>query len=277
LADVVGAGALLQELGANPMDINYVMTPYSATNFMSTQAGLPNERLVSMAWEKAQIPLNLGGMRAMVSNTMSSRTATTMTDRAGTLSGTPTATYVGAKDTMTQSVAVTGLNGGVTVTLKAGEVLEFTGARYHAHPRTHITINDETGTPVQWRCVNTADTALTSGAGTLTVTNAAIYEADGQYNNISAALTSGDAFNVLGTSAKVYKPNLVFHKNAMGVAFMKIPKLTEQDAGVITKDGISIRVSRGSNFTTDKKQIRFDIHPIFVPFNPLWMGQAYGK
>lgn len=275
--DVAGAGAFLKELGASG-EMYYVMPPMNAMKLVSAQSGLnASDKLVRTAWEKAQISRDFGGMMAITSNTMSNRTNTVMTDRAGTLSSGPTVTYVGAKDTMTQVLALTGLNGGVTVTLKAGEVIEFTGSRYYAHPQNHQTIFDDTGAAIQWRCVVTADTALTNGAGNVTVTSAGIYEATGQYNNMNAALANADTFNVLGTSGAVVKPNLFFAKDAFGIAFMEIPKLTEQDAGMITKDGIAIRVSRGSNITTDKKLVRFDMHPIFVPFNPLWGGQAFGK
>ncbi len=276
-ADVTGAGAMLKSLGVPDGDMNYVVPPFSMLNLAAAQSGIASDQLVKTAWENAQVR-NFGGMKVLSSNSLSSRTAAAMTDRAGTLSSGPTVTYVGAKDTMTQVIAVTGLNGGVTISVPAGEVIEFTGSRYYIHPRTKQLVVDETGAQVQWRCVNTATTSLTNGAGNLTVTSAGIYEATGQYNNMSAALANSDAFNVLGTTGAVYQPNLFYHKKAFGAAFMNIPKLSGGlSAGYVTDNGISIRVAKGSDITTDVTTIRFDIHPIFATFNPLWAGQGFGK
>ena len=276
-SDVAGACGLLKSVGVPSGPINYVVPPMSMLALADAQNGIDNQGLVKSAWEEAQVR-NFAGTRVMSSDALSTRTCSTATDRAGTLSGAPTVTYVGAKDTMTQVLAVTGLNGGATFTLKAGEVIEFTGSRYLAHPRNEQTVTDENGDEVQWRCVVTADAALTSGAGNVTVTSAGIYEATGQYNNMSAALASADAFNVLGTTGAVLKPNMCYHKKAFSAAFMNIPKLPQSlSAGYVTKEGISIRVSIGGNFTTDTSSIRFDIHPIFATMNPLWAMQAYGK
>ena len=260
-------------------EMYYVVSPFSMLNFAGAQSGLNNDSLVQTAWQSAQIK-KMGNMSLVTSNSLSTRTCTAMTDRGGTLSATPTATYTGAKDTMQQTLSVTGLNGGATVTLLAGEVLEFTGARYHLHPGNKQRIIDETGAPLQWRCTNLADVALTSGAGDIVVSSAAIYQASPNeaYNNISAALTSGDAFNVLGTTGLVTQPNMAYTKDAYSATFMKIPKLPQSlSAGTTTKRGVSVRVSIGGDFLTDKSQVRFDIHPIFAPTNQLLGVQGNGK
>jgi hypothetical protein len=277
--DVAGAGGYLKSVGAKG-EMYYVVPPFSMLNFAAAQSGLnAADGLVKTAWQKAQIK-DLGAMMLIASNSLSTRTASAASDRAGTLSATPIATYTGAKDTMEQTLSVAGLNGGATFTLLAGETLEFTGARYVIHPRTKQIVLDETGTPLQWRCTNVADVELTSGAGDIVVCNAAIEEAspNNAYNNISANLASGDVFNVLGTTGAIYQPHLAYTKNAFTATFMKIPKLPQSiSAGTTTKRGVSIRVSIGGDFITDKSQIRFDMHPIFAPLNQQWSVQGYGK
>ena len=115
---------------------------------------------------------------------------------------------------MTQTISVGSLFRWPAV-VKAGEIIEFTGsgadARSYTNPITRETIIGADGNPVKWRATVTADVTLDgSGEGDLVVTGPAIYEADGQYNNISAALDNGDVFNILGSSATQYQPNLFF-------------------------------------------------------------------
>ncbi|NOY21861.1 P22 phage major capsid protein family protein, partial [Shigella flexneri] len=55
---------------------NYaVMDPWSAQRLADAQTGLhASDQLVRTAWENAQIPTNFGGIRALMSNGLTSRT-----------------------------------------------------------------------------------------------------------------------------------------------------------------------------------------------------------
>ena len=276
-ADVAGAGSFLHSIGV-PRDKPwyYVMNPFVQQALAGVQSGLGSgsNSLVDNAWEKAKISSNLGGMDVMVSNALSSRTSTAASDRAGTITGTPTVTYVGAKDTMTQTVGVTQFSANAVI--KAGDIVEITG-RYHLSLATRQPIFDATGARVKFRAVVTADVTLgSSGEGNLVITGPAIYESGGQYNTCDSAITSGDVITVLGSASAVYQPALFFHKQAFGCGTIKLPKLAATDTTGTTADGFSIRVSKYSDGDKNKQMVRFDLLPAFATFNPFYAGQGYG-
>lgn len=273
---VATAGAFLNSAGV-PMDAPwyYIMNPFTQMKMAGLQNALLNNQLTGTSWERAQIPGQFGGLTAMTSNALSTFTNGACSDRAGTLSATPDVTYVTAKDTMTQSLALANLSAGGVI--KAGEVLEVTG-RYRNNIATKNPMVDATGAQIKWRAVVTADVTLnSSGAGTVVATGPGIFETVNQYNTTDSSLTSGDVVTILGTSAATVAPNLFFHKQAATLATVKLPKLSTWDTVFTTKDGISIRVTKYSNGDTNTQNIRFDILPAFGIMNPLLGGLAYGS
>lgn len=279
-SDLAGQMSLMKAMGVPGGPYYSVMNPFTIQNLASVQTGLSADpsRLVQTAWEMASISTPFAGMRAISSNSMSSYT-TGDAGVSGTLSATPDATYLTHKDTYVQSLAVTGLTAAATVT--AGTILEFTGtgadARSYIQPITRKTIFGADGGPIPWRCVVTEDVTLDgAGAGTLLVSGPAIFEANGQYNNISAALTSGDAFDVLGTADTEYQPDLFFTKDAFSIAFVKLPKLYSTDTVAVQKDGVSIRCSKYADGDANTQKIRFDILPAYGVMNPWFAGQGFG-
>lgn len=275
-ADVAGAGALMKSIGVpNEGKQHYVMNPFSSMNLADAQNGLTAaDQLVRTAWENAQISKNFGGMRAITSNALKSRTSSDAADRAGTLSANPTVTYVGAKDTMTQSLAVAGLSANAVV--KAGDIVTIAG-RYRLNLSTREPIFDATGAQIIWSGVVTADVTLSgTGTGTIVVTGPAIYEANGQYNTVDSAPVSGDVITILGTASTVYQPNLFYHEQAFGIGTVKLPKLYSTDTVAVTADGMSIRCSKYSDGDSNTQKVRFDLVPAYATFNPFFAGQGYG-
>jgi hypothetical protein len=229
---------------------------------------------VTSSWTKAQISTPFAGLQGISSNCLATYTSGTATDRAGTLSATPTATYVAHKDTMIQDIAVTAFSANLTI--KAGEIVEVTG-RFRMGIASRQVILDNTGAQIKWRGVVTEDVTLgASGNGTLKVAGPAIFEANGQYNTVSSALTSGDVITVLGSASTVYKPNLFYHKQAFGLGTVKLPKLYEGDTIATTEDGMSIRITKYSDGDANKQKIRFDLLPAYATFNPFFAGQGFG-
>lgn len=272
---VANSGALMQSVGI-PMDAPwyYVMNPFTQTKLASAQSGIYAESLVKSAWEKAQIPTNFGGLQAISSNALPVFTGGVSADRAGTLSATPTATYVAAKDSMTQSLAVTGFTAGGTIV--AGDVIEVTG-RYRLNMSTRALVVDATGAPIKWRAVVvTGATLNSSGAGTIVCTGPAIYESTGAYNTVDTALTSGDVVTLLGATAYVGAPNLVYHKQAFALSTVRLPKLHTWDTVAETEDGFSIRVTKYSDGTANTQKLRLDLLPAFGTLNPFFSQLAYG-
>lgn len=274
---VAEAGALLHATGVpTSMEWFYVMNPFTNTALADTQSGLASgeNRLVTNAWEMAQISTRFGGLRAMSSNALKSRTSSANTDRAGTLAATPDGTYLTAKDTMTQALALTALGAG-SETLKAGDIVDVEG-RNRLNLATREVVVGADGNPIRWSATITADVAMVAGAATVVVTGPGLQEVNGQYNTVDTALTSGDVINILGTASKVYQPNLFFHKQAFGIGTVKLPKLFSTDTIATTRDGFSIRVSKYSDGDKNLQKIRFDLLPAFAVFNPFFAGQGFG-
>lgn len=273
-SDVAGAGAMLDSVGVPMSDDNYyLMNPFTTTALSSAQNGLnAADGLVRTAWEKAQISSNFGGMRALTSNALSSYTSGSTTDRAGTLNGAPNATYVAAKDTMQQTLVLAGLGTG---TIKAGDQVTIADVN-RLNVSTRELILDASGDAVLWTGTVLEDVTIAANAATITVSGAAIYEANGQYNNVDAAPASGAVVTILGAASTVYQPNMFYTKQAFGLGTVKLPKLYSTDTIATTSDGMSIRVSKYSDGDANTQKIRFDCLPAYACFNPLFAGQGYG-
>lgn len=278
--DVAGMAALASSVGMpGTGERYYVMNPFTAMKLSSAQNGLnASDRLVQTAWEKAQISSNFGGVSALTSNSLKSFTSGTITDRVGALASTPDATFATHKDTMIQSLSLSGLSASLTIV--PGDILEITG-RYYVNARNKQTALGADGNPIKRRMtVVTGGTTDGSGNVTVTATCAAIYGASGgldeQYTNSSTALTSGDVVTVLGAAATSYQPNLFYHKNGFALSTLTLPKLYATDTIMTSKDGLSMRITKYSDGDKNEQRWRIDMLPVMGIINPLFLGQAYG-
>lgn len=275
-SDVADAAAMMKSIGV-PEDGNwyYVMNPYVTADLADAQNGLysGSNDLVDTAWERAMISKNFAGFQAMTSNALKTFTAGTGADRVGAITATAIDdTYATHKDTMIQTIEVDGLQ--ATGTVKAGEIIEFT-TKYHRSLATRETIING-GSPVKYRAVVTEDASISSNTVELKIAGPAIFESGGQYNTVSAALAEDDEVTILNTAGTDYQPNLFFHKQAVGMGTVKLPKLYATDTIATTEDGISIRVTRYSDGDTAKQKVRFDLLPAYACFNPFFGGQGHG-
>lgn len=275
-SEVANAGALMSSVGV-PSDSPwyYLMNPFSQIAMANLQNALTStDSLVRTAWEKAQISRDFGGLQALTANALNSYTMPTMPDVAGAVNGTPTATYVGAKDTMTQSITVDAF-GTFTGTVVAGTVVEIP-TRFLLSQSTRQPALDASGTKIPWRGVVQADASFTSGAGTIVVSSPAIFESVGQYNTVEAAIADNDVINILSPSATTLQPNLFYHPQAFSLASVKLPKLFSTDTTVTTEDGFSIRVSKYADGDANTQKVRFDLLPAYATLNPFFAGHGYG-
>jgi len=275
-SDIAGAGALMDSIGI-PMSEEkyYLMNPFTTTALASAQSGLSaSDSLVRTAWERAQISRQFGGVMALTATALGTFTSSTGADRAGTLTAAPNATYVAAKDTMTQSLAVTAFQANMVV--KAGELVTIASVN-RLNLSTKQPMLDAAGSAVAWTGVVTADVTLgASGEGTLVVAGPAIYEANGQYNTVTAAPANGAVITIVSASATTYQPNLFFTKQAFGIGSVKLPKLYSTDTIATTSDGMSIRVSKYADGDANTQKVRFDFLPAYATFNPYFAGQGFG-
>lgn len=276
---VADAGALMATIGI-PTDMPwyYVMNPFSQVAMAEQQRQLTAvDTLVQTAWTNAQIARDFGGLKALTSQALASLTTPTTTDLAGTLSATPTATYVSVKDTMQQSLAITGFTD--TVTIQAGTTVEIP-TRFILNQSTREPALDAAGANIPWRGVVQADATMTAGVATIIVSSPAIKETTGSrdsaYDTVVAALTSGDVINILNASATTFQPNMFYHPQAFSITTVNIPKLFSTDSKVTTKDGFVIRVSMYSDGDANTQKIRWDLLPAYATLNPFFSGHGWG-
>ena len=257
-SDVAGAGAMMDSVGV-PMSDNkyYLMNPFTTTSLASAQSGLnAADGLVRTAFEKAQIASNFGGMKALTSNALSSYTSGSLllTD-SGDLKTAPDATYVTAKDTMQQTMVIETLGTG---TIEAGDQIQVAGVN-RLNIATRQLILDATGAAVPWTGTVLSVVTIAGNEATVVVSGAAIFEANGQYNNVDAAPAAGAVVTILGAAGAVYQPNLFYTEQAFGLGTVKLPKLYSTDTVATTSDGMSIRVSKYSDGDANTQKIRFDL------------------
>lgn len=162
----------------------------------------------------------------------------------GTALSATTYTVNGANQTGAGVVVATG-----STTFKRGDVITFAGCN-RCHPETKA----DTGALQQF--VVTADYA--GGAGTLAVSPAIVTSGGAQ--NVTASPTNGGAVTKIGGASAVYKPSLAFHKDAFtfATADLIMPQGVDFSAREVF-DGISMRIVRQYNISTDTLPCRLDV------------------
>jgi len=277
---VAEAGAVMQSTGI-PMDGSccYSVNPYTQTKLASNQrslgAGGSAGGLISEAHQKAIISDNFAGLKVMTATTMSSYTTGVGADRAGTLSANPDVTYVTAKDTMKQTLAVTGFQANLVVA--AGETITIAG-RNRLNLSTRQPVIDDTGSNVLFTGVVAQTVTLgASGEGNIVINGPAIYEATGAYNTVDSAPISGDVVILGGAASTLIQPNMFWHKQAFSIGSVPIKKLYSTDTIATTADGLQIRVSKYADGDKNKQIVRFDLRPAYATLNPFFAGHGFGS
>ena len=265
----------MRSAGVPTGDHYYIGNPFLQSSLADIQRSLGAvDSLVSPAFRDATLSNQFAGFKVMTADALATVTTGAFADKAGTLSATPTLTYVAAKDSMTQVLAVTGFT--ASGVIKAGEVIQVTG-RNRLNLSTRQPVLNAAGAQVLWTAVVTADVTLDgSGAGSLVCTGPAIFESGGAYNTTDTALASGDVVTMLYPASAVTQANLFYHKNAFGIGSVPIEKLFSTDTIGTSKDGLQIRCSKGASIRENKQIVRFDIRPAYAALNPFFAGQGFG-
>jgi len=257
---IAEAGSLLASTGV-PQDGGwcYAVNPYTQRALASEQRSLGVNPEVASANSRATIAENFAGMKVMSATTLSTYTTGAGSDRVGAIvSNAPTPTYSAARDTMTQSIQVTGRN--------------------RLNLSTRKVILDETGATILFSGTVTAPVTLNgSGVGTLVITGPAIFEAAGAYNTVDSALAIGDVVTLGGAASKVIQPNMFWNKQAFSVGSVPMKKLYSTDTIATTEDGLQMRISRGASFLANEQKVRIDFRPAYGVMNPFFAGQGFGR
>jgi hypothetical protein len=279
-SDVARAGAVLKSAGV-PQDSEwiYAVNPYTEAILADVQrtlgAGGKAGDAVMSAHERATLTSNFAGMRVMSSTTLSSFTnIDTSGDLVGAMNGAPDVTYVTAKDTMTQTLAVTGF-ASVTTTVPAGTMIQVTGVN-RLNMSTREPIVDNAGANVGFTAVLAEDASLSGGAGNFVITGPGIFESGGSYNTTDVAIGAANVVTILGADDTLYQPNLAWHRQAFSIGSVPIKKLFSTDTLATTEDGLQLRVSKFADGLTNVQSVRFDLRPAYAVLNPFFSAQAWG-
>ena len=277
---VAEAGAVMSASGI-PADDDwcYAVNPFTQTKLASNQrslgAGGSAGGLISDAHHKAIMSEDFAGMKVMQATTLASFTTPATGDLVGVVNGAPAATYLAAKDSMSQTIAVTGF-GAFAGVIKAGTIVEIAG-RNRLNLSTRQPIIDDTGAKRLFTAVVTVDSAaFVGGAGTLVVSGPGIFESNGAYNTIDSAIANADVITILNADSTLFQPNLFWHKQAYAIGSVPIKKLHSTDTLATTEDGLQFRISRGVGFLENQQKVRVDFRPAYAALNPFFAGQAYG-
>lgn len=162
----------------------------------------------------------------------------------GTAASATTYTVNGANQTGSQVTVATG-----ATTFKKGDIVTFAGC-YTVHPETKAV-----SASLQ-PFVVTADYA--GGAGNLQISPSIVTSGGAQ--NVSASPTNGGAVTKVGGASAVYKPSLVYHKDAFtfATADLVMPQGVDFAAREVM-DGISMRIVRQYAISTDTLPCRIDV------------------
>jgi len=273
-AEVANAGALMRSSGVPMGGWSYIGNPFLQSSLADIQRSIGAvDSLVSPAFQDATLSKAFAGFRVLTADALATVTTGAFADKAGTLSATPTLTYDAAKNSMTQTLAVTGLTASGVV--KAGEVIQVTG-RNRLNLATRQPMLNASGAQVLWTAVVTADVTLSGGAGNLVCTGPAIFESGGAYNTTDSALASGDVVTLLYPASAVTQANLFYHKDAFGIGSVPIEKLFSTDTVGTSKDGLQLRCSKGASIRENKQIVRLDLRPAYSVLNPFFSGQGFG-
>lgn len=277
-SDVAQTASFLKDLGVNEGENYAVMDPWSAQRLADAQSGLHgSDKLIQTAWEDAQISGNFGGIRALMSNGLASRSQGAF---GGTLTvqANPTVTYIAVKDTYQFTVTLAGATASVNGFLKAGDQIKFTNTFWLNQQSKQALYNGST--PISFTATVLQDANSTAGGQvTVTLSGVPIYDAapQQQYNAVSRQVVAGDDVTVIGTASQTMKPNLFYNKFFCGLGTIPLPKLNSIDSAVATYEGFSIRVHKYADGDANVQKMRFDLLPAYVCFNPHMGGQFFGN
>ena len=275
-SDVASTGTFLNALGV--VGTNYaVLNPFGTQNMAGTQIALSNNELVRSAWEKAQIPREFGGLQAINSNGLVSRT------QGGyggilTVKTAPVADYNTLKDSYQTNIIITGATASKSGFLKAGDQLTFPQTFWlNQQNKQQLIGANGSGIPFTGTVINDVTTD-SSGSATVLISGAPIFDATNpQYNVVHKAIAVGDGITIAGQASKVVLPNLFMNEQFIGMGSVVLPKLDSIDSTVISYDGLSIRCHKYSGGDANNYQMRFDLLPTFACFNPHLGGQFFGQ
>ncbi len=161
-------------------------------------------------------------------------------------------TYDAVKDTYTQTLDLA--SAGVSKTIKRGDVFTIAGVNA-VNPVSKADLGYLQRFVVLENITTESDETVTVKIGNPIISS-------GTYRTVSAAPVDGATVTWIGTASTAYRQNAIFHRDAIGLAFVKLPSPAGNSDVAFATDsetGISIRYWRDSNISTDEHLARCDV------------------
>jgi len=270
--EVGSAFTRLFGLGVPADDINAFYNPQAGLYIADALKASPNQDIAKTAIQKAFIKrvsnMDLFNCQSLTSHTVGVNTGTPLVNGAS-----QDTTYLLSKDTQTQSLITKGWTNDQTGILLKGDTFTIAGVY-------EINANSRVVNANLQKFVVTADANSGSSTGPATLTISPPIITSGPYQTVSAAPADEAVITVFGTAATAYAQNLAFQKNAITLAFARLPEM-EPGSGVVSKrvvhDGISMNYSYGSDITNMSTIYRFDLLFGVKVQNPMFGIRTYGE
>ena len=187
----------------------------------------------------------------------------------GPLGGTP---LVNGINQSGSNIITNGWTAAAALRLNAGDIVTFAGV-YAVNP---VSLQS---TGVLKQFVVTANVS-SDGAGNATIPiSPAIVGSGTGFQNVTVLPTTGNAVVVSGAAGTVSPQNILYHKNAFTLACADLPLPRGVDMAARKADkqtGLSIRMVRAYDVTTDQFPCRLDILYGWAPLYPEWSCRIAG-
>ncbi len=261
-SDFANLGIRMDEMaippsGSNNRDRRRLIGKSNMTHAMAGgQAALLQERLVQEAWVRGRVNI-IDDIDIYMDQNVKAHTVGVATGTPAIMGAAQNTTYALSKTTNSQTLLTDGWTNSITGILLAGDVITIVGVNA-VNPIPGEGAKQDLGYLQQFTVLADANSGATTGPATLTISPAMIVS--GPYQTVSAAPADGALITVLGTGAASYAQHLGFHRNAF--ALVTVPLIMPQGAvfkARATHKGLSMRVIRAYDITSDTEAIRLDI------------------
>jgi hypothetical protein len=243
----------LNEMGVPMEDRLGILSPADHAAMLGSQTGLYITDAARDAYRRGELG-NVGGVQLYMSQVTPSHTTGSRTNSTPLTDGnSQEVTFDTAKDTYTQSLVTDGWASSVTIA--AGDTFTIDGV-FMVNPRTKVS----TGVLQQFVSTTavTADETTTNDT-TLTISPPIIVTGPNQTVTYSGNFDGRTILNT-GTASTAYRQNMLFHKNAIGLAMVPLA-MPEGAVNGSRKShkGLSIRVLPIYDGINDVSKWRMDI------------------
>lgn len=163
------------------------------------------------------------------------------------------------------SIVTAGWTASTTV-LNVGDIITFAGV-YGVNVQSKTSTNQ-----LQQFAVTAPVTSSSGGAATISISPAIVLAGTG-FQNVTAAPAAGAAIVVSGAANTVTTQNLAYHRDAFTLACADLPLPGGVDMAARQSDpqtGLSVRLVRAYNITTDQFPCRLDVLYGWAPLYPQW-------